>query len=84
MSNPLDSVSLLEIGCFFGEGSQEMKNPSLFFLDCRWAQEAPGSNPGAPPKLFKYLAERSISLSDCNYGTVPNRIVGCYTYSKGP
>jgi len=28
-----------------------------------WAQEAPGSNPGAPTKLFKYLAERSISLS---------------------
>jgi putative transposase len=26
-----------------------------------WAQEAPGSNPGAPTKLFKYLAERSIS-----------------------
>ena len=29
-----------------------------------WAQEAPGSNPGAPTKLFKYLAERSISLSE--------------------
>jgi hypothetical protein len=22
-----------------------------------WAQEAPGSNPGAPTKFFKYLAE---------------------------
>src|SRR5882762_9219791 len=28
-----------------------------------WAQEAPGSNPGAPTKFFRYLAERSISLS---------------------
>jgi hypothetical protein len=28
-----------------------------------WAQAAPGSNPGAPTKLFKYLADRSISLT---------------------
>jgi len=26
-----------------------------------WAQEVPSSNLGAPTKLFKYLAERSIS-----------------------
>ena len=25
-----------------------------------------------------------ILSQNCNYGTVPNRIVGCYTYSKGP
>src|SRR5712664_3720689 len=29
-----------------------------------WAQEVPSSNLGAPTKLFIYLAERSISLSD--------------------
>jgi len=29
-----------------------------------WAQEVPSSNLGAPTKLFKYLAKRSISLSE--------------------
>src|SRR5437667_3345322 len=31
------------------------------FLRLPWAQEVPSSNLGAPTKLFKYLAERSIS-----------------------
>jgi len=29
-----------------------------------WAQEVPSSNLGAPTKFFKYLAERSINLSE--------------------
>jgi len=29
LSNALDTVSLLEIGCFSGEGSREAEKPSL-------------------------------------------------------
>jgi len=30
MSNPLDTVSLLEIVCFFPRGARETEKPSLF------------------------------------------------------